>query len=139
MKNKEKFVLVGILSITLILAVYVVTSSITGNTENKIKGSFQALTSSENNVEFQVTPLSASEFEISMNTHSVDLGFDLTEISMLYDNIGNPYKPLKWEGSAPGGHHRSGILKFPFVNSSAKSINLIINDGTRREFSWNIK
>lgn len=139
MENKEKFVLVGILSITLILAVYVVTSSITGNTENKIKGSFQALASSENNVEFRVTPLSASEFEISINTHSVDLGFDLTEISMLYDNIGNTYKPLKWEGSAPGGHHRSGILKFPFVDSNAKSIKLVINDGARREFSWNIK
>jgi len=137
--NKEKFVLVGILAITLILAVYIIINSITGNKSNKIQNSFQALTSNENNVDFQVTPLSASEFEISMSTHSVELDFGLTEISILYDGSGNIYKPLKWEGSAPGGHHRSGTLKFPEIDKNAKSIKLVINDGIEREFNWNLK
>lgn len=107
--------------------------------QNNNKASFQALTSNENNVEFQVTPLSPNEFEIVMNTHSVDLDFDLAKISMLYDDIGNEYEPLGWGGAEPGGHHIEGILKFPQINSNAKLIKLVIIDSTRREFSWNIK
>ena len=103
------------------------------------QSAFQTLTSNENNVEFQVTPLSASDFQIAINTHSVELDFDLTEISTLYDDIGNTYKPSKWDGSAPGGHHRNGILKFSEINKNAKSIKLVINDGTEREFRWNLK
>ncbi len=105
----------------------------------KDKNAFQTLISTENNVEFQVTPLSSSEFDISINTHSVELDFDLAEISALYDDIGNAYKPLKWEGSPPGGHHRSGILKFPQISKNAKAIKLIIIDSTEREFSWNLR
>lgn len=105
----------------------------------KNKNAFQTLISTENNVEFQVTPLSPSEFQIEINTHSVELDFDLTEISALYDDTGNAYKPLKWEGSPPSGHHRSGILKFPQISKNAKSIKLVIIDSTEREFSWDIK
>ena len=106
---------------------------------NSAKTNFQTLTSDENDVEFQVTPLSASEFQVAINTQSVELDFDLTQISALYDDIGNAYKPLKWEGSAPGGHHRSGILRFPKINANARSVKLIIKDSTRREFNWNIR
>ncbi len=106
-------------------------------TENKER--FNTLTSSENNVEFSVTPLSASEFDIEISTHSVELDFELTEISALYDDLGNTYKPLKWEGSPPGGHHRSGILNFPEASKSAGSIKLAINDGVEREFVWGLE
>ena len=101
--------------------------------------SFQTLTSDKNNVEFQVTPLSPSEFQIVINTHSVDLDFDLAQISTLYDDIGNEYKPLKWEDSVPGSHHREGILKFPEIDKNAKSIKLVITDSARREFVWDLK
>lgn len=100
--------------------------------------SFQTLTNNQNNVEFKITPLSANEFQIAMDTHSVDLDFDLVQISTLYDDFGNSYKPIKWEGSEPGGHHRSGILGFPAIDKNAKSVKLVITDSIRREFEWKI-
>jgi len=139
-KTKIKMALYSllVLSIIVVLGSYFYISS--QNNELSLKQtSFQTLTSNENNVEFQVTPLSVNDFQIVMDTHSVDLDFDLTEISILYDDAGNAYKPLKWDGSEPGGHHREGILKFSPIDSNAKSIKLIIKDSTRREFEWNLK
>jgi len=121
----------------LVLSILVVSASYWYASKGSIN--FETITSNKNNVEFQVTPLSASEFQIAINTHSVALDFDLTKISALYDNIGNLYKPVKWEGSPPGSHHRSGTLKFPSVSGNAKSIKLVITDSAAREFSWNIK
>ena len=101
--------------------------------------SFQTQLNNQNNVEFQVTPLSPSKFEIAINTHSIQLDFDLTQISKLYDNLGNEYKPLNWDGSDPEGHHRSGTLAFEPVDKNAKSITLIITDSAKREFKWDLK
>src|SRR3989338_11036891 len=139
MKNKEKLVLVSILAVTLVLAFYIIFTSIIGNKNNKIQTSFQTLTNNQKDIEFQVTPLSANEFQIVINTHYVDLDFDLTKISTLYDDLENSYKTLRWEGSEPGGHHREGILKFPPVNTDAKSIKLVIIDSTTRDFNWNLR
>jgi hypothetical protein len=93
----------------------------------------------KNDVEFQVTPLAPNEFRIAMNTHSVDLDFDLVNISTLHDNFGKDYYPVEWKGSEPGGHHRNGILRFPNINTNAKSVKLIIKDSTRREFEWSLR
>lgn len=139
-KTKIKIALYSllVLSIIVVLGSYFYISS--QNNELSLKQtSFQTLISNENNVEFQVTPLSMNEFQIVMDTHSVDLDFDLTEISTLYDDAGNASKPVKWDGSEPGGHHRSGILKFSAINNKAKSIKLVVMDSTRREFNWNLK
>ena len=108
------------------------------STSSKTEVTLQTQTNNANNVEFQVTPLSTSEFQIVIDTHSVTLDFDLTKISMLQDNLGNNYNPTAWDGSAPGGHHRSGILKFPAINSNAKSITLTITDSTERVFEWGV-
>ncbi len=99
---------------------------------------FSAQVSEKNDVEFEVRPLNPSQFEIDINTHSVDLAFRLEDISVLYDDLGSTYKPLQWEGSPPGGHHRSGTLTFSQVNKNAKSIKLVIDDGAEREFDWQI-
>ncbi len=143
-RNISKFKLKVALYFLLVLSVIVVFGSYfyisSQNNELSLKQtSFQTLTSNENNVEFQVMPINPSEFQISIDTHSVDLDFDLTEISTLYDNIENNYKPLKWEGSAPGGHHRNGVLIFPPINSNAKSIKLVILNSVKREFMWDLK
>ncbi|MBI2100980.1 hypothetical protein HYT53_00020 [Candidatus Woesearchaeota archaeon] len=126
------------LSVVIVFASYYSISA-GGNEISQKQLSLQTLASSQNNVEFQITPLSASEFQIVMDTHSVNLDFDLTEISILYDDIGNAYNPLKWEGSEPGGHHRQGILKFQPINKDAKSIKLVVTDSTKREFEWNLR
>lgn len=138
--NIEKIILFGLLIAVLILSIFALVPLFGNKNQNirKSSSNFQTLMDSKNNVEFQVTPISLNEFEISMNTHSVDLDFDLIQIANLYDDIGNAYKPINWEGSAPGGHHREGILKFPLVNKNAKSIKLIITDSSEREFVWNL-
>jgi hypothetical protein len=80
------------------------------------------------------------QFEISLNTHQGDLDFDLTEKSILFDDKGNKYPPLKWFGGS-GGHHISGELSFPPINKNAKEMRLIIRDvyGVKeREFIWSL-
>lgn len=141
-KIKTLFYSLLVLSIIVVFAsYYLISNNKTSNliSKNANQVSFQTLTSDQNNVEFQVTPLSASEFQIAINTHSVSLDFDLAKISTLYDDVGNIYNPLKWEGSDPGGHHRNGILKFPSINENAKSIKLVIMDSATREFEWNLR
>jgi len=98
---------------------------------------------SEGNVTVVVTPtISASsfDFEIVMDTHSVELGTDMLEISELKNDQGESYSPTAWEGSAPGGHHRSGVLKFNLVSPRPKEIELIIVGigGVDRRFRWKL-
>ena len=139
-KSRIKILFYSLLALSVIIvfaSYYSISAGSNEVSQNRL--SLQTLANSQNNVEFQVTPLSASEFQIVMNTHSVNLDFDLTEISILYDDIGNAYNPLKWEGSEPGGHHRQGILMFPSVNANIKSIKLVIKDSTTRDFNWNLE
>ncbi len=140
-KSKIKALLYSllVLSIIVIFASYSYISKSESPDIYHNQFSFQTLASNQNNIEFEVTPLSPSEFKILMNTHSVNLDFDLTQISTLYDDLGNAYKPVKWEGSAPGGHHREGVLKFPTINKNAKSIKFVIIDSAKREFNWRLK
>ncbi len=71
-------------------------------------------------------------FDVSMNTHSVDLDqYDLGEMAVLSDDTGDEYHPVSWD-SAPGGHHRQGTLTFPIPDSvsqgKAKYIEIMIRD-----------
>ena len=139
-KLKQIFYSLLIISVAIIVASYLLTSKNSGVSINSRRQlSLQPITSNENNVEFQVTPLSSSKFEIAISTHSVQLDFDLTQISKLKDNSGKEYEPLNWDGAGPGGHHRSGTLTFKPVDKNAKSITLVITDSARREFKWDLK
>ena len=75
---------------------------------------------------------------------------DLVAVSELIDNQGKTYKPTSWEGSAPGGHHREGVLKFnpipegknSFISLKPKSLELKIkNVGgvPERRFKWQLE
>src|SRR5512139_3615791 len=77
-------------------------------------------TNDEAMVTVAVTPLNLNDksaatldFKIALNTHSVDLGYDLTAIAALSNDAGETVQPLKWDGPAGGGHHRGGTLSFP--------------------------
>lgn len=50
------------------------------------------------------------EFEVRMDTHSKPLNDDLTKAAVLVDGAGHRYKPIAWQGDAPGGYHRKGVL-----------------------------
>lgn len=71
-------------------------------------------------------------FAVAMNTHSVDLDdYDLGELAVLRDDQGNEYRPESWD-SAPGGHHRSGVLTFSAPDSvesgEAAVVEMVIRD-----------
>ncbi len=149
------FVSLGIFLISLSLTVF--NSTIEGvllPTESLPEGitkdqiiPLQTKTNDEGRVSFEVTPIDFSydkpvSFEISIDTHIDSLDFDLTEISVLEDDDGNKYNPIKWEGSSPGGHHRTGILSFPKLNGQTKYIKLVIKDVygiPERVFVWNLE
>lgn len=78
-------------------------------------------------------------FQVSLETHTVELDKDLKNISVMIDNKENEYKPIGWTGGA-GGHHISGNLVFPILPEDAKSVKLIIKgiDGFDRNFEWGL-
>ena len=97
------------------------------------------------NVKITVTPktLTVGEkpsFDVVFETHSVDLTFDVAQISSLVDDKGKIFNQSVWEGSEPGGHHREGILTFNTVLSETKFVELIIRNMVgvaERKFKWN--
>lgn len=78
-------------------------------------------------VNVTVTPLSSSNYEIILNTHSVELDYDLKEIVTLKDNNGKEYQPVSWSGDR-GGHHLSGELQFSTIDPQANAVFLTIRD-----------
>jgi hypothetical protein len=81
------------------------------------------------------------EFDVTMDTHTKPLNDDLVRASVLIDDAGHHITPLVWEGGPPGGHHRKGLLRFPFEGAKPKSVELQI-DGVggagKRAFRWQL-
>ncbi|MBI3243194.1 MAG: hypothetical protein HYZ49_12970 [Chloroflexi bacterium] len=106
---------------------------------------------SQGAVEFVVTPLNLTtpnetlDFDISLNTHSVDLSWDLAAQSVLTTDTGLEVKGLNWP--VGGGHHYEGTLTFPtktadgkFLLDGAKTLTLTIQDAgvASRMFEWEL-
>lgn len=74
-------------------------------------------TSDERSVKVRVTPLNLSQpgatldFRIVLETHAIELDYDLARITVLRDDRGNTYQPESWKGPK-GGHHVAGVLRF---------------------------
>jgi hypothetical protein len=99
-------------------------------------------------VEFAVTPLNLGDpgetldFEVSMNTHSVDLAWDLASLSTLRTDTGLEVHGLSWPGSS--GQHVGGALRFPSqvdgraLLEGAAQVTLVIRDAgaPERVFTW---
>jgi hypothetical protein len=104
--------------------------------------------SSANGVTVAVTPLNLSasaktwDFSVVLDTHSQDLSDDLVKVAFLRDAKGNEFRPLAWEGAAPGGHHRSGVLKFKPIAPPPQALELRISrpgEAKARIFRWGLK
>ncbi len=101
-------------------------------------------TNDEAGVEIDATPLDFAlgkevVFQIGLNTHQGDLDFDVKDIAVLRDSEGNVYYPISWEGSPPGGHHRSGKLTFPAVKGNWMELTLKNIYGVpERAFRWEV-
>ncbi len=140
--------IVGILSIIIVSSSFFLVSSETTNlaavTDDVAEFDLSAKINSENLVSITVKLNDFSfdkpiRFDVSMNTHQVSLDFDLTKISYLEDDKANIYQPLSWDGSPPGGHHRSGTLTFPGLSEKTKFIKLImknVDNVPERVFKW---
>lgn len=95
-------------------------------------------------VTVQVVPLAPGpgntvEFQVAMNTHSVELDADMLTSVRLRDDAGNEYVPVAWDGPAAGGHHREGIIKFPALKSETRTITLVVRNVAgvpERAFKW---
>jgi len=88
----------------------------------------------------QIIPNEAKtwDFEVVLETHTQDLGDDLSKSSILVAD-GKQYMPLDWKGAPPGGHHRKGLLRFKAVAPQPQSMELQIRlagDSSPRSFKW---
>jgi hypothetical protein len=110
-----------------------------------------ARTDSQGSVEFVVTPTNLAapgetlDFDISMNTHSVDLSWNLAAQSVLTTDTGLEVKGLSWPVGS--GHHYEGTLIFPAKTADGKSLldgakklTLTIRDAGAQErvFEWEV-
>jgi len=103
----------------------------------------------QGNVAVNVRPLPWTDqseevvFEISLNTHSVDLAFDLANLAVLSTDTGINAQAIRWDAPG-GGHHVAGKLSFPArVNGKslfdgATELKLTIKgvDVPERVFTW---
>lgn len=103
-------------------------------------------------VEFVVKPLNLGaagatlDFDVSMNTHSVDLGWDLAAQSLLTTNTGLEVMGQSWPVGS--GHHYEGTLSFPVLTADgapllegAATLTLTIRDTDvpERVFTWELE
>ena len=110
-------------------------------------GAYDRKSSNANMVRVDIIPeqLGAGQqakFNIRMNTHIVELRQDMVVVSVLRDDQGREYRPLSWNGSPAGGHHRNGVLEFPAIANGSKSVTLYLKniaDVPERIFEWKIE
>lgn len=100
-------------------------------------------------VEIEISPLNLKpdretlDFNVSLNTHSIDLSMDLVPLSTLETDTGNIVQSLSWDGPL-GGHHIAGTLSFPAelngVSILAEVTQMVITikdvDAAERIFVW---
>jgi hypothetical protein len=88
---------------------------------------------------------SVIEFDVAMNTHSVDLAWDLAAQSVLRTDSGREVGGLSWPLGS--GHHYTGTLSFPgqatdgsAVLQGARTVTLTIRgtDVPERAFTWEV-
>lgn len=86
------------------------------------------------------------EFDVSLNTHTVDLSMDLAALSSLTTDTGKRALAASWDGT-PGGHHVGGKLIFYVMEDGksilegATSLRLTIVDvyAPSRTFEWQLQ
>ncbi|TAK88033.1 MAG: hypothetical protein EPO20_00945 [Betaproteobacteria bacterium] len=104
--------------------------------------------STEAGVTVSVTPQAIAagaktwNFDVALNTHSQDLSDDFSKTTVLVDDRGVEYRPVAWEGAGPGGHHRSGVLKFAAGKQAPQSLEMRMTrpgEAKPRSFRWQLK
>ena len=100
----------------------------------------------------EITPLNLDastdilEFNVVMNTHSMDLNMDLATLSTLTTDTGIVLPAMTWDAPR-GGHHVEGNLIFPsrkdgnsILEGASRLTLAIVNvDAPSRVFEWELK
>ncbi len=111
-----------------------------------------AKTDSQGMVTVELTPENLDHpgdslvFDEAMNTHSVNLGMDLSKLATLTTDTNQSIPASSWDGPKEGGHHVSGKLTFPAANNGkpilegAKQVTITITDvdAPSRAFTWQL-
>jgi hypothetical protein len=113
---------------------------------------FPARSDEQGSVTFAIVPLNLDapdetiDFEVTMDTHSVELSWDLAAQSTLTTDSGRQVEGTSWPGGS--GHHVSGTLSFPVQTADgqpllegARTVTLTIRDAgaAERTFAWELK
>jgi len=99
----------------------------------------------------EVTPLNLNaaseqiEFDVALNTHSIDLSMDLAALSTLTTDTGLTAAAELWDAPL-GGHHTSGKLVFPSTQNGVSLLGGAIRlrltiknlDAPSRVFEWDL-
>jgi hypothetical protein len=99
-----------------------------------------------------VTPLNLDnpsdplEFDVALETHSVDLSMDLATLATLTTDTGISVPATLWDAPR-GGHHVTGKLIFPMTKDGLSilagagtlTLTLVNVDVPARSFEWNLK
>jgi hypothetical protein len=122
------------------------------NTSIPVAGSPDLVrTDSQGAVTVKITPLNLDkpndilEFDVAMDTHSVDLSMDLSTLAILTTDTGLTIRASKWDAPG-GGHHAEDKLSFPAMQDGksilvgAKKLTLTITgiDNATRIFTWDL-
>ncbi len=91
-------------------------------------------------------PGNTLDFDVALDTHSVDLTMDLAALATLSTDTGLAVRALKWDAPS-GGHHVSGRLSFPvsvdgtpLLQKGATKLTLTLRDvaAPERIFTWEL-
>ncbi len=121
-------------------------TSALSTTNSKTAGAFASQTVDGGNVAVKVMPLKMEptaplEFEIAMNTHSVDLADDMMKAVVLRDESGMEFTPSAWDGPGAGGHHREGKIRFAPLTMNTKTLTLVVKNVAgvpERSYTWEL-
>lgn len=99
----------------------------------------------------EVTPLNLEnptdqlEFDVVMNTHSIDLSMDLAALATLTTDTGVTVQATLWDAPR-GGHHLTGKLIFPAAKdgkpilegATKLTLTIVGVDAPSRVFEWQL-
>jgi len=106
----------------------------------------------QGSVTVAVTPLNLDapadtlEFDVVLDTHSVDLSMDLAALATLTTDTGISLQATLWDAPR-GGHHVQGKLVFPAMKdgksilegASTLTLTIVNVDAASRVFEWELK
>lgn len=99
-------------------------------------------------VSITVKPINVSDkavswsFQVSLSTQRQDIGDDLLRTAYIVDRAAKKkLLPTAWDGDAPGGQHRKGVLNFKPLTPLPKAIELRFQrpgENAPRMFRWDL-